>query len=103
MTRRQQIIQILRQTPQTVKQLADYFEVTRGEIETDLVHIEKSVRAENQKLVIQPASCRECSFVFRERSRLRKPSKCPRCKSEAITEPVFSISSQNPQQGNSQR
>lgn len=38
MTRRQQIMEILKQKETTIKQLADHFEVTRSEVENDLAH-----------------------------------------------------------------
>jgi len=91
MTRREQIIQILKETPQTVTQLANYFQLKNKEIEIDLTHIEKSVKAKDLNLAIEPAYCERCNFVFKERSRVRKPSKCQMCKSESISEPVFYI------------
>ncbi len=91
MTRREQIIQILKETPQTVTQLANYFQLTNTEIEVDLGHIEKSVKSRNLKLGSQPAYCEKCKFTFKERSKIRKPSKCPQCRSESISEPVFYI------------
>ena len=44
-----------------------------------------------KKLKINPAYCRKCNFVFKERSKISKPSKCPRCKSEWIEAQMFSI------------
>ncbi|MBA3060962.1 MAG: transcriptional regulator, partial [Nitrospirae bacterium] len=38
-----------------------------------------------------PAECAKCSFVFRKRERLKKPGKCPICRSEFIQEPLFLI------------
>jgi len=39
------------------------------------------------------AQCKKCEFKFEERSKIRKPSKCPKCKSEWIMAPLFSIKS----------
>ncbi len=91
MTRREQIIEILKQTPQTVTQLANFFQLKPKDIETDLEHIKKSVKAKNLKLIIEPTYCEKCNFIFKERSRIRKPGKCPKCNSESISEPVFYI------------
>lgn len=41
------------------------------------------------KLVIKPAYCKKCGYVFE--SEIKIPSKCPRCKSEWIEEPRFKI------------
>jgi len=89
MTRRQQIIEILQSNKQTAQQLANYFQTDLSEILEDLQHIEKSIKP--KKLRINPAYCRKCNFVFKERSKASKPSKCPRCKSEWIEAQMFWI------------
>ena len=89
MTRRQQITGILEQQKQTAQQLANYFQCELKDILEDLQHIEKSVKP--KKLKIAHAYCKSCSFVFKERSKVSKPSKCPRCKSEWIEAQMFWI------------
>ncbi len=89
MTRRQQIIEILQNNKQTAQQLANYFQTILKEILEDLEHIQKSIKP--KKLKINPAYCKKCNFVFKERSKISKPSKCPRCKSEWIEAQMFSI------------
>ena len=65
------------------------FDTTLKEILEDLAHIEKSIKP--KKLQMIPADCKSCNFVFRERSRLSKPSKCPRCNSEWVESQVFYV------------
>ena len=89
MTRRQQIIEILQENKQTAQQLANYFQTTLKEILEDLGHIQISIKP--KKLKINPAYCKSCNFVFRERERVSKPSKCPKCKSEWIGAQMFGI------------
>ncbi|MAG91646.1 transcriptional regulator [Candidatus Woesearchaeota archaeon] len=89
MTRRQEIIKILEENKQTAQQLANYFQTELKEIIEDLEHIEKSIKP--RKLKNLPANCRKCNFVFRERSKIKKPSKCPRCKSEWVEAQMFFI------------
>ena len=89
MTRRQQIIEILQENRQTAQQLANYFQTELKEIIEDLQHIDKSIKP--KKLKIEPACCKSCNFVFKERSKVSKPSKCPRCKSEWIEAQMFRI------------
>ncbi len=89
MTHRQQIIELLKQNKQTAQQLANYFQCELKEIIEDLQHIEKTIKP--KKLKIDPAYCRSCNFVFKERSKISKPSKCPRCKSEWIEAQMFWI------------
>lgn len=89
MTRRQQIIEVLQNNKQTTQQLANYFQCNLKDIIEDLEHIQKSIKP--KKLKISPAYCRSCNFVFKERSKISKPSKCPRCKSEWIEAQMFWI------------
>jgi len=89
MTRRQQIIEILQENKQTAQQLANYFQCELKEIIEDLQHIDKSIKP--RKLKITPAYCRKCNFAFKDRSKISKPSKCPRCKSEWVEAQMFSI------------
>jgi len=42
-------------------------------------------------LIIVAAECRKCGYVFQERNRVRKPGKCPKCKSTWIDEPLFTM------------
>ena len=89
MTRRQEIIQILQESKQSAQQLANYFQTTLKEIVEDLEHIGKSIKP--KKLKIDAAYCKKCNFVFKERSKVSKPGKCPRCRSEWIEAQMFSI------------
>lgn len=80
---------MLQQNKQTAQQLANYFQTTLKEILEDLEHIQKSIKP--KKLKIAPAYCRKCNFVFKERDKISKPGKCPRCKSEWIEAQMFGI------------
>jgi hypothetical protein len=42
-------------------------------------------------LVIEPALCRHCGFVFEQRTRLAKPGKCPQCRRSGIEAPLYVI------------
>ena len=89
MTRRQQIIELLEQNKQSAQQLANYFQTELKEIVEDLEHIRKSIKP--RKLKVTHACCKKCNFVFKERDKISKPSKCPRCKSEWVEAQMFWI------------
>ena len=89
MTRREEIEKLLEKQPWSAQKLANYFRVEMKEILEDLEHVRKSVKP--RKLVIEPAYCPECGFVFKERTKIKKPSKCPKCRNENIEEPLFKI------------
>jgi len=61
------------------------------EVVGHLEHLARSLAAKGKRLVIQPAACVACGFVFEDRRRLSNPSRCPKCKSERLEPPVFSI------------
>ena len=88
-TIRKDIIEILEKEKHTVKQLSDYFGVPVADIIEDLKHIRQTLKPMHRKLVEQNPLCKHCGFDFRNREKLSRPSRCPRCRSEDITEPVF--------------
>jgi predicted Zn-ribbon and HTH transcriptional regulator len=61
-------------------------------VEDHLVHVVKTVaRHPSRRFVLEPSSCQTCGFLFRDRTRLTRPSRCPRCRSESITAPRYGI------------
>lgn len=92
LTIRQLIMQRITGTLYSSRQLAELVGVPEREVEDHLTHITKSVaRDRARRFVLEPSSCRDCGFVFRDRTRLTRPSRCPRCRSEAISPPRYGI------------
>jgi len=61
---------------------------------TALQHLAKTIKRRSQgkqELVMIPPTCISCGYVFKDLDKPRKPSKCPRCRSERISEPMFMI------------
>ena len=58
-----------------------------------LPHIARSAEAQGNRFVIFPAQCLECGYRFRERRRVKPPSRCPKCKGTHIQDPSFEIQS----------
>lgn len=91
-TVRQGIVREITGTRRSSRQLAGIVGVSERQVEDHLSHIVKSVvRDRKRRFVIEPSACMDCGYIFRERTRLTKPSRCPRCRSEAITPPQFGI------------
>jgi predicted Zn-ribbon and HTH transcriptional regulator len=66
--------------------------IPERQVEEHLSHIVKSVARDRAiRFVLEPAECKECNFIFHDRSRITRPSRCPKCRSEAISEPRYSI------------
>lgn len=90
-TLRQQIIKTLEQGSQTVRGLSQELRLSEEEILKHLPHVARSLVPARKRLVMEPPVCLSCGFRFKKRERMRAPSRCPLCKSEHITEPVFSV------------
>ena len=90
-TVRQMIIDILLEGPATAKELSARVRIPEKDVLPHLAHIRKSLHHGQQRLVMEPAYCRACGFVFRKRERLSKPGHCPSCHHSFIEAPVFRI------------
>jgi predicted Zn-ribbon and HTH transcriptional regulator len=91
-TPRQQIMELITGTRRTARQLAELVGIPERQIEEHLAHIVRSVTPDRtRRFLLEPSECQDCGFVFRARTRLTRPGRCPRCKSEAITPPRYGI------------
>src|ERR671922_444739 len=88
-TVRQMIIDILLAGPATAKDLSARVRIPEKDVLPHLAHIRKSLQHGQQRLVMEPACCRACGFVFHKRERLSKPGRCPSYHHSFIEEPVF--------------
>lgn len=66
--------------------------IPEKEVYDHLDHVRLMLRRSGAILLVVPASCRKCGFVFSKRNRLTKPGRCPVCRGEQIEEPRFSVS-----------
>ena len=90
MTFRRDLVKILSAQPRSVSSIARELGLDRRDVEDDLRHAIRSARAAGHAIVIEPARCKQCGFVFGE-DRLAKPSKCPECKGTRLFEAQISI------------
>jgi transcriptional regulator len=91
-TSRQQIMDLITGSPHSSRDLAQALRISEREIEGHLAHIERSLsRDRTRRFVLQPAVCEHCEFVFRDRTRLTRPSRCARCRSERVSAPRYEI------------
>lgn len=88
-TRREQIYDLLKEREWTAQELANHFKIELSEIIDDLEHLKKSIKP--RKIVVKPAYCKYCGFLFKERSRIKAPSKCPKCRKEWIQPALLRI------------
>ena len=87
---RKDLIQLLSAQPRSVSSIARELGLRRAEVEDDLRHLIRSARAAGHCVVIEPARCRTCGFLFGV-ERLSKPGKCPLCRGTRLFEAQVSI------------
>ena len=86
-TARQRIAALLAEQPLSARNLAEELDLREAEVVEHLEHLRRS----RLPLVVTPAECRSCGFVFRRRDRLKRPGRCPICRGESIAEPLFAL------------
>ena len=87
-TVRQEMIALLREETLTAKELSGLVGISETEVLEHLEHIKIALHG---KLAVTQPLCLECGFSFHKRERLKKPGRCPVCRSERIVEPSFTI------------
>ncbi len=90
MTLRRQLQDLLSTQPRSVSGLARAFGIGRGDMEDQLWHAIRSARASGHRVLVVPARCKSCGFVFPE-DRLSKPTRCPACKGSRLFEPQVGL------------
>lgn len=91
-TPRQRLIALLTGTRLSSHQLAEMLGIPERQVEDHLTHVVRSLaRDRTRRFILEPSTCPDCGFVFRDRTRLTRPSRCPRCRSEGITAPRYGI------------
>src|SRR4051812_41891393 len=92
LTIRQHIMDALRVTRYSAKDLAAFLGIPERQVEEHLLHVARSVAREaGARFVLEPAACEECGFIFRQRTRVTRPGRCPDCRSERISAPLYRI------------
>lgn len=90
-TLRRTILDLLEGRSFSAREISAEAGIPEREVYEHLEHIQRSVDRKAATLVVTPAECKKCGFVFSKRERLKKPGRCPACRGEAIKEPLFSI------------
>jgi hypothetical protein len=90
MTFRRDLVKMLSAQPRSASSIARELGLDRRDVEDELHHAIRSARAAGHTIVVEPAKCKQCGFVFGE-DRLAKPGKCPECKGTRLFEAQISI------------
>ncbi|HTY22170.1 MAG TPA: ArsR family transcriptional regulator [Desulfomonilaceae bacterium] len=90
LTTRQRIAQMLRERSLTARELSQALGISEKEVYEHLSHVQRSL-GRHAGIIVEPARCLKCAFVFNKRSRLTIPTRCPVCRSGFISPPVYAI------------
>jgi predicted Zn-ribbon and HTH transcriptional regulator len=86
MTIRQDILKHLEYSELPVGELSKKIGKSEKELYNHLEHLLGS-----KSLVIIPAECLKCGYIFEKRDKVKKPGRCPKCKGTYIAQPMFTV------------
>jgi predicted Zn-ribbon and HTH transcriptional regulator len=89
-TTRERITECLRESARPASALAREFEIQTSDALDHVRHIARSLESTNEQLLVAPPECKECGFDGFD-DLVNRPSRCPECKHESISEPVFRV------------
>lgn len=90
-TVRHGLLRLLEEGPKTLRQLSALLGLPEKSLPLHLEHLQRSLRHEGKHLKCTPAACKKCGFVFVKRTRIERPGRCPLCRGESLTEPLFEV------------
>lgn len=83
-TIRQELLDILKTGEHSAGDLSRMVRKSEKEVYHHLEHLKKAGQVK-----IVPAICLNCDYAFEQRGKVKKPSKCPSCRSTRIEPPMF--------------
>jgi hypothetical protein len=90
-TIRRQIADLLAGEPLSAREISALVGIPEKMVYGHLDHLRRTLHPLGRRLQIVPAGCRKCGFVFAKRERLQRPGRCPACRQQSISEPLFAI------------
>ena len=78
--------------PMTMAEIAGQLGISKRDVADDIAHLLKSLERSDYDTIVTPAKCRKCGFTFEE-SKLKKPGRCPQCRSTWIEPPRVEVRS----------
>ena len=65
--------------------------ISEKDVAGHLAHLARSLKASGDRFDVEPARCLDCGFVFKDRTKLTKPSRCPRCRDGQVAPPRYRV------------
>lgn len=91
LTLREALRRVLREGFHTARDLSARVGISEKDIARHLDHLTRSLKHSGERFEIEPPWCHGCGFVFKDRTRLSKPSRCPRCKGQRLAPMRYGI------------
>ncbi|MGM0591328.1 MAG: transcriptional regulator [Halobacteriota archaeon] len=89
-TTRQRLADVLREHPDDARGLSTELGVPTSVVYDHLEHVARSLDGTDEQFLVAPPQCNECDFSDFD-DPLNDPSRCPRCRSESLRPPTFTI------------
>ena len=89
-TTRERMADRLREEELPASALAREFDIQTPTALDHVRHIARSLAPADEQLLVAPPTCQECGFDEFD-DPVNRPSRCPECKAETLSEPVFRI------------
>ena len=90
-TIRQQIVLLLTNHKMNAREISKALGIREKAVYDHLEHIRRSIKLQKKKLMIHPFHCLTCDYIFKDRKRLSRPGRCPKCKQGHIEAATFKI------------
>lgn len=90
-TVRQKIAELLRCGELTAVEISRQASVAERDVAEHLRHLEHTLAQSGERLRVLAPHCVKCGFVFGEREKHSRPSRCPHCKSERLSKARFTV------------
>ncbi len=91
MTIRKQLIELMSEHPRGVRELSQAVHITEKEVYGHLQHIDRTLRSSGKRLIVTPAECLHCGFIFKDRKKYTPPGHCPKCRRTHIQRPSYGV------------
>jgi predicted Zn-ribbon and HTH transcriptional regulator len=75
----------------SLRDLSELVRVSERDLPNHLEHLSRTLRRRGERLVIEPAACRSCGYLFRSRARFKRPGRCPKCRRTHIAPARFRL------------
>lgn len=90
MSHRRQLLELVSAEPRSASSLARELGLERRGMEEELRHVIRSARAAGHRVIVEPARCKSCGFLF-DPDTLTKPGRCPSCRGSRIFEALVRV------------